>query len=57
MGKGAVNSLLDELKMPVIWISNIHAREMAESVRQWFDFQSSIFRHEGIVPGALKIED
>lgn len=39
--KGAVNSLLDELKMPVIWISNIHPHEMAESVRRRFDFAVS----------------
>ena len=36
--KGTVNFLLDELKMPVIWISNIHPHEMAESVRRRFDF-------------------
>lgn len=39
--KGMVNSLLDELTMPVIWISNITASEMAESVRRRFDYAIS----------------
>lgn len=39
--KGAVCSLLDEIQMPTIWISNVKAREMADSVRRRFDFSIS----------------
>ena len=36
--KGVVNTLLDDLKTPVIWICNMMAGEMAESVRRRFDY-------------------
>ncbi len=36
--KGVMNSILDEMKMPAIWISNAPAREMDESVRRRFDY-------------------
>ena len=36
--KGVTNSLLDEMKMPAIWISNTPACFMDESVRRRFDY-------------------
>ena len=36
--KGVTNSLLDEMKVPAIWISNAPARSMDESVRRRFDY-------------------
>ena len=36
--KGVMNSLLDEMKLPAVWISNAPAREMDESVRRRFDY-------------------
>ena len=36
--KGIVNSLLDDIKVPAIWISNAPAWQMDESVRRRFDY-------------------
>ena len=36
--KGVINSILDGMKMPAIWISNAPADEMDESVRRRFDY-------------------
>ena len=36
--KGVTNTLLDEMKVPAIWISNAPARSMDESVRRRFDY-------------------
>ena len=36
--KGVVNTILDEMKMPAIWISNTHSYEIDESVRRRFDY-------------------
>ncbi len=36
--KGVMNSLLDSSRIPTIWISNVQARSMDESVRRRFDF-------------------
>ena len=36
--KGVMNSILDDMKMPAIWISNTEACEMDESVRRRFDY-------------------
>ena len=36
--KGVTNTLLDEMKMPAIWISNAPAGAMDESVRRRFDY-------------------
>lgn len=36
--KGVTNTLLDEMKMPAIWISNAPAGFMDESVRRRFDY-------------------
>lgn len=36
--KGVMNTLLDEMKLPAIWISNAPAEHMDESVRRRFDY-------------------
>jgi len=36
--KGVMNSILDEMKIPAIWISNAPAESMDESVRRRFDY-------------------
>ncbi len=36
--KGVMNSILDDMKMPAIWISNAPAEAMDESVRRRFDY-------------------
>ncbi len=36
--KGVMNSILDEMRMPAVWISNAPAEEMDESVRRRFDY-------------------
>ena len=36
--KGVMNSILDEMRIPAVWISNAPAREMDESVRRRFDY-------------------
>jgi len=36
--KGIVNAILDDMKMPAIWISNAPAGAMDESVRRRFDY-------------------
>ncbi|MDO5320510.1 MAG: AAA family ATPase [bacterium] len=36
--KGVMNTLLDEMKIPAVWISNAPARSMDESVRRRFDY-------------------
>lgn len=36
--KGVMNSILDEMKVPAIWISNAPADSMDESVRRRFDY-------------------
>jgi len=36
--KGVVNAILDDMKMPAIWISNAPAGAMDESVRRRFDY-------------------
>ena len=42
--KGVMNSILDEMKIPAIWISNAPAGAMDESVRRRFDYSIS-FEH------------
>ena len=42
--KGVMNSILDEMKIPAIWISNAPAGAMDESVRRRFDY-SICFEH------------
>ncbi len=36
--KGVMNTLLDDMKVPAVWISNAPACEMDESVRRRFDY-------------------
>lgn len=36
--KGLMNSLIDDIKLPVVWISNAPAMAMDESVRRRFDY-------------------
>ena len=36
--KGVMNTMLDEMKLPAIWISNAPAEAMDESVRRRFDY-------------------
>ena len=36
--KGAVNAMLDSIRVPTIWISNASADTMADSVRRRFDY-------------------
>ena len=36
--KGVINSILDEVKLPTIWISNASADSMDDSVRRRFDY-------------------
>ena len=36
--KGVMNSILDEMKLPAVWISNASASSMDESVRRRFDY-------------------
>ena len=36
--KGVMNTILDEMKIPAVWISNAPARSMDESVRRRFDY-------------------
>ncbi|MEI7947998.1 MAG: ATP-binding protein, partial [bacterium] len=36
--KGIINTILDEMSIPAIWISNAPASEMDESVRRRFDY-------------------
>ena len=36
--KGAVNSMLDSIRVPTVWISNAPAVAMADSVRRRFDY-------------------
>ena len=36
--KGVMNTILDEMRIPAIWIANAHAESMDESVRRRFDY-------------------
>ena len=36
--KGVVNTILDEMKIPAVWISNTEACEIDESIRRRFDY-------------------
>lgn len=36
--KGEMNAILDEMKLPAVWISNAPAQSMDESVRRRFDY-------------------
>ena len=45
--KGVMNSILDEMKIPAIWISNAPAQAMDESVRRRFDYSICFERLNG----------
>ena len=45
--KGVMNTLLDEMKIPAIWISNAPASAMDESVRRRFDYSICFERLNG----------
>ena len=45
--KGVMNSILDEMKIPAIWISNAPATAMDESVRRRFDYSICFERLNG----------
>ena len=45
--KGVMNSILDEMKIPAIWISNAPAMAMDESVRRRFDYSVCFERLNG----------
>ena len=45
--KGVMNTLLDEMKIPAIWISNAPAESMDESVRRRFDYSICFERLNG----------
>jgi len=45
--KGVMNSILDEMKLPAVWISNAPAKAMDESVRRRFDYSICFERLNG----------
>ena len=45
--KGVMNSILDEMKIPAVWISNAPAGAMDESVRRRFDYSICFERLNG----------
>ena len=45
--KGVMNTLLDEMKIPTVWISNAPAGAMDESVRRRFDYSICFERLNG----------
>ena len=45
--KGVMNTLLDEIKLPAVWISNAPAEAMDESVRRRFDYSICFERLNG----------
>ncbi|MBQ3289100.1 MAG: ATP-binding protein [Kiritimatiellae bacterium] len=51
--KGVMNSILDEMKIPAIWISNAPAWAMDESVRRRFDYSICFERLNGAQRAAI----
>ena len=45
--KGVMNAILDEMKLPAVWISNAPAEMMDESVRRRFDYSICFERLNG----------
>ena len=45
--KGVMNSMLDEMRIPAVWISNAPAEAMDESVRRRFDYSVCFERLNG----------
>ena len=46
--KGVTNTLLDEMNIPAVWISNAPAESMDESVRRRFDYSICFERLNGV---------
>ena len=46
--KGVMNAILDEMKLPAVWISNAPAETMDESVRRRFDYSICFERLNGV---------
>ena len=51
--KGVMNSILDEMRIPAIWISNAPAMAMDESVRRRFDYSICFERLNGAQRAAI----
>ena len=51
--KGVMNTLLDEMKIPAVWISNAPADAMDESVRRRFDYSVCFERLNGAQRAAI----
>ena len=51
--KGVMNTLLDEMKIPAVWISNAPAEAMDESVRRRFDYSVCFERLNGAQRAAI----
>ena len=51
--KGVMNTLLDEMKLPAVWISNAPASAMDESVRRRFDYSICFERLNGAQRAAI----
>ena len=51
--KGVMNSILDEMRIPAIWISNAPAAAMDESVRRRFDYSVCFERLNGAQRAAI----
>ena len=46
--KGVMNTILDEMRLPAVWISNAPASAMDESVRRRFDYSICFERLNGV---------
>ena len=51
--KGVMNSILDEMRLPAVWISNAPASAMDESVRRRFDYSICFERLNGAQRAAI----
>lgn len=51
--KGVMNTILDEMKLPAVWISNAPATAMDESVRRRFDYSICFERLNGAQRAAI----
>lgn len=51
--KGVMNTLLDEMRLPAVWISNAPASAMDESVRRRFDYSICFERLNGAQRAAI----
>ena len=51
--KGVMNAILDEIRIPTVWICNAPAEEMDESVRRRFDYSIRFERLNNVQRGAI----